>query len=93
MSDYHINILETVIQVLTYRVAELEAQVAALTPKPVVVREWTNIYACEFHHDSKQRADSEADGHRIACIRLDTTTYPDGRVEYKLEVEKCEVLK
>ena len=43
MSDYINHNSDVVIPRLEKRIAELEAQVEALTPKPTVVRRWMNI--------------------------------------------------
>ena len=80
--------LQARIKELEDRISMQAEQIEAMTPKSEVVSEWTNTYACEFHHDSKQRADCADDGSRIACIRLDTITHSDGRVEHKVEIEK-----
>ena len=87
-----INDLE-IIQ-LKEQVVLLKAQVEALTPKPTVMSRWANLYdTSQFYggwHCSFVQAQNSCDELKsfLGCIRKDTITHPDGRVEYKLEVEK-----
>lgn len=81
------------------RIAELEAQIvqqaetiATLTPKPVVVSHWMNVYswvgASEWHSILVSAQNCRDKKDYIGRLRLDTITHSCGRVEYKLEVEE-----
>ena len=72
---------------LLNRIAELEAQVAALTPKPVVSTSWRNLYNDYGAYNTKQDAFNSRCSGFIGAVRVDEIKHPDGRVEYKLEVE------
>lgn len=102
MSDYYLETFENaekekhyMIPVSEYnrqlaRIYELEAQVEALTPKPVVVSEWCVVYTeykTGWYQDSSCRYWLKEGEEFLGVLRKDTITHPDGRVEYKLEVE------
>ncbi len=70
---------------------ELIEMVETLTPKLMVVSQWANIFV-EYPgdwHDTLSAAINygRSGGEHIGRLRKDTITHPDGRVEYKLEVE------
>lgn len=76
------------------RIGMLKAEVETLTPKPVppkVVSEWGYIISAHtswWGDRNPALASSKEAFHPAVMIRRDTTTHPDGRVEYRLEVEK-----
>lgn len=95
MSDYYPEKFDkpekTIEYLLRCRIAELEAQVEALAPKPEVVSVWANFYQHGLGDWASTLEDSleGADGAKsfIARLRKDTIIHPCGKVEYKLEVE------
>lgn len=77
------------------RIAELEAQavifekqIAELTPKPVISTSWRNLYNDYGVFSTLRDAESSRCTGFIGVVRVDKIIYPDGKVEYKLEVEE-----
>ena len=69
---------------------ELIAMVEALTPEPTVVSEWLAVYPgwSRWYGTRNNALDTQITrGDFIALVRKDVITHPNGKVEYKLEVE------
>lgn len=75
------------------RIAELEAEITrlkAVIPEPVVKSLWRNVTATGpgVAWTSRRKSDLYVDEPRIAVLRVDTITAPDGTVTYHAELEK-----
>ena len=90
--DYYYEQLVACLEKRNRRITELEAQVEALTPKPTVKREWLAVYPnwSGWYGKRSDALDTQITGcDFIALVRKDVITHPDGKVEYKLEVENA----
>ena len=91
MSDYINHNSDVVIPRLEKRIAELEAQVEALTPQPTVESEWLAVYPgwSRWYRTRNNALDTQITrGDFIALVRKDVITHPNGKVEYKLTIEE-----